>query len=143
MVMNKDRLDQLLEAYGAEPARWPEAERAAAMRMFAERPRGEALAAERRIDAMLDAWTADPASLSLRERIAAAAPGMRRARPVWRSPAFWLSGAGLAAAGVMGLMVGASLGEGHGRAASGDEDVVAAAFDSIAATATPADAETT
>jgi hypothetical protein len=143
-LMDNDRLDRLLAAYGADPARWPQGERAAAMRLFAERPRPEALAAASRIDGLLDAWVPASASLSLRERIAASAPRPRGEKSVWRSPMFWLSGAGLAAAGVMGLMVGVSLSEGHGRATTNDDgDVIAAVFDSAATSATLADAETT
>lgn len=38
-----ERLAQLLDAYGGEPARWPEAERESALQLIAADPRAEAL----------------------------------------------------------------------------------------------------
>ena len=63
-------------------------------------------ASARRLDEMLDVWTPDGASPALRERIAASAPVRRSFGP----RDLWISGVGLAAACVIGLMVGAGLG---------------------------------
>ena len=52
--MKQERLDQLIAAYGAEPARWPAKERADAEAMLGEGATG--LDAARALDAALDAW---------------------------------------------------------------------------------------
>ena len=115
MAMNQERFDLLIQAYGAEPARWPATEREAAARYLAEHPRAAApLAAARTLDAMLDAWAPQQATVALRERILASAPQAgsietHRARPGWRWRGLWLSGAGLAAACAAGAITGASL----------------------------------
>ena len=55
--MKLERLQTLLETYGADPQRWPEDERAPALQLLKSSPSAEALAAEqRRLDAALDAW---------------------------------------------------------------------------------------
>ena len=59
------------------------------------------------LNRLLDAYTVPAPSVALRERVLAAAP-KRRARAGF-DPFWWLSGAGLAAAGVAGLVVGATL----------------------------------
>ena len=61
---------------------------------------------DKHLDRLLDAYRTPAPSAALRERVLAAAPKPRRASfdPFW-----WASGAGLAAAGVAGLMFGATL----------------------------------
>jgi len=109
-VMNEDRLQRLIEAYGAAPARWPAEERAAAERYLADHPRALArLAAERALDEALDAWPAQVATFALRERIFASAPIARKGWAPASWPGLWLSGAGLAAACAAGAIVGATL----------------------------------
>src|SRR5262249_61702206 len=73
--MTLDRFAVLLDAYGADPARWPDTERAAARalldRSSEARARRDAAAA---LDALLDrAATVEPSS-ALAERILAQAP---------------------------------------------------------------------
>ena len=54
-LMNLDRLKSLLEAYGANPSRWPAEERDAAEAMIAASDQArEALAEASRLDALLD-----------------------------------------------------------------------------------------
>lgn len=55
--MNRERFEQLLDAYGADPKRWPSAERAAGEAFAAENANDVAdlLAAARALDATMDA----------------------------------------------------------------------------------------
>ena len=66
-----DRLAQLLDAYGGEPARWPEQERVAALQLIAASP--EAAAMQRsalELDGVLDLDVLpDVASSALRARV--------------------------------------------------------------------------
>ncbi len=82
--MTSERLRELLDAYGAAPARWPEAERAAASDLVAASASARSLSdAAAAIDRALDAATAAPASPELAARVLAGVPP-RRARP-WRA----------------------------------------------------------
>ncbi len=110
--MNLDRFRDILDAYGAEPARWPEAERAAAL-SFAEADAAARawLDEEVRFDRLLDAAPAAVPSAALAARIAAAAPEQRRS---WRArlaeiwgdlfpgQPLWKPAAGLAFAALIG-----------------------------------------
>jgi hypothetical protein len=110
--MTHERFEALAEAYGGEVPRWPaEARDAAALLMAAEPGFTQGvLARAGALDAALDAWRPAPASASLIDRIIAAAPSLRRPRWLgWLSPA--ALGAGLAAAGVAGVLVGVELSE--------------------------------
>jgi hypothetical protein len=54
-MVTLQRLDELLAAYGSDPANWPAAERPAAQALLARSPEiGARLDAERRLDAALD-----------------------------------------------------------------------------------------
>lgn len=98
--MTPERLKQILEAYGADPARWPADEREAAARLVrAERERDEA----RALDRALDAW-AVPAMRLDPLRLTARATQPRRPR----IHVAWPNLAGLAAAAVIGFVVGFS-----------------------------------
>lgn len=55
--MNLDRLTELLEAYGADPARWPESERPAALALLAATPAARGMQREM---AALDQLLAQP-----------------------------------------------------------------------------------
>jgi hypothetical protein len=110
--MTHERFEALAEAYGGDVARWPaEAREAAALLMAAEPGFTQAvLAPAGTLDAVLDAWRPAHASAGLIERIVAAAPSLRRPRWLgWLSPA--ALGAGLAAAGLAGVLVGVELSE--------------------------------
>lgn len=109
--MDEDRFERLLEAYGGDPARWPAAERALAMRYLAATSQAHRSRAEaRRLDQVLAAWALDEASPALVARIAAARPQPRAATRLSRRQ-LWLSGAGLAAACAVGVIAGAGLGQ--------------------------------
>ncbi|MDV6331922.1 hypothetical protein [Asticcacaulis sp. 201] len=57
--MNADRFQALIDAYGASPARWPEAERRAALDFLAGDPAAQARVDQARaLDDMLDCVTA-------------------------------------------------------------------------------------
>ena len=108
MTMRLDRFRELLDAYGAEPRRWPEAERASAEQFMAENAVARALADEARgLDAWLDAgWSPEMSELTV-ARVVRAAPSPRAIL----SRLGLASGVGWAAAAAAGLLVGLSLGE--------------------------------
>jgi hypothetical protein len=106
-VMDEDRFEAMLAAYGADAARWPEAERVLALRYLAATPSGHGLRAEAKVlDALLDRWRLDPPAADLERQVAASAPLAR----IFRPRTLWLSAAGLAAACVVGVLVGADVG---------------------------------
>lgn len=115
--MNAERFAVILDAYGADPRRWPEAERAAATACARDHGR-DALARARALDDLMEAHTAPAPSARVRARVLACAPRPPRASPrnVWARAVdwrrVWAPGAGLAAAGVAGAMFGAVLFEG-------------------------------
>jgi hypothetical protein len=88
------RFRALVEAYGAGPARWPAAERAAAQAFAAADPAlaAEVLRGEGRLDALLDACATAPVTSALRDRIVSDAPHSRAKGGASR----WWLGAGLA-----------------------------------------------
>jgi hypothetical protein len=96
--MTPERFEAMVAAYGAEPLRWPEEERQAAL-TFAGTERGiAALAVERRLDALLDGAETPRASRELVARVAGTP---------WRQRTGWgAQAATLAAAALLGLYVG-------------------------------------
>jgi hypothetical protein len=79
-----DRLGALLEAYGATPERWPDAERADAERLVQVSATARTLWEDAaQLDRLLDAVPAAPPSPDLAARVLAAAPRRRPTR-VWR-----------------------------------------------------------
>lgn len=125
--MDRERFQQMIEAYGAAPERWPAAERAEGLWFLAQTPDAARLIeAEQALDTQLDAWTLPPPALPLRSRITAAAQA-GRGRPTWRSKRVWLSGAGLAAACAAGIVAGVSFGGSGIGPLSGDRDAEALA----------------
>lgn len=122
--MDRTRFDYLLEAYGADLARWPQGERAAAA-AFADTAAGELapkLAQARALDAALDAaWGDEPDITLLRARI------MKQARPgvggVGRRVAWTL-----AACAIFGVLAGFG-GAQFAPAENGDESYFALAFE--------------
>lgn len=111
--MNAERLEQLIEAYGAAPRRWPEAERAAAERLLAERPElRAALQAAADLDHWLDLSPNPRASMALHDRVLASAVQAGRGRGAvlgLSRPLAWLAGAGMAAAACAGALSGMAL----------------------------------
>ena len=110
------RVREIVAAYGADVARWPAAERAAALAIIRDDPELSALLREaRRLDSMLDTFAPLLPAMKagdLAERVMAAAPqapAPRRLRetsvPFWRWFG-WPKLAGLAMAGLIGFTVG-------------------------------------
>lgn len=114
MTMNADRLIQLVEIYGADRRRWPDAEREAARALIASDAAGaeRLLFHARQTDAALDASPTPTVSAALRDRVIASAvaaglsPG--KARAAW-DRLLVLFGAGWAAAACAGVVAGATL----------------------------------
>jgi len=106
-MMDRQRFFAIVEAYGAEPRRWPLSERAAAVAFARADPEAARAPLEAgTLEALLDANVPPQPSASTRRRILDAAP--RRRRTVL-DLGWWISGAGLAAAGVAGVIFGTTL----------------------------------
>jgi len=115
-MMRMDRFRELLDAYGAEPRRWPASERAAAEALLAEKAEARELQARAsRVDALLE--RASPLSPPIVDaealigRITGSAQSQVLAfRPAGRRQgvSFALKVASLAAAAAIGLLVGAT-----------------------------------
>jgi hypothetical protein len=110
--MTRDRARALLAAYGADPGRWPAAERAAAERLAAADPVLAAeLAEAQAVDALLDALPAPAPSPALRVALKDIPDGARlgwsgRLSSLWPFGAPWRPAAGLVAAAVLGIFLG-------------------------------------
>lgn len=101
--MRPERFAALLDAYGAEPRRWPEGERQAALEYLmasrgARRLRDDAAA----LDGLLDAVPPARPSAGLRERVLANAPARRGGHTR-------LVAGALAASLLLGFVAGATL----------------------------------
>lgn len=108
--MNIERFRTLVEAYGADPARWPEAERAAAL-LFAEQSAEarEALQEAAAFDRLLDTAESQAATRALEDRILAT---FSERTVKQRAPWFtlrWIPAAAVACSLALGLAVGAAL----------------------------------
>ncbi|WP_395792943.1 hypothetical protein [Aquimonas sp.] len=80
--MNSERLQHLIDAYGADPARWPPAERAAlAAARPLSAPLAQALAEAAALDQALSGLPLPELPSSLAARVLAAAPQAARHRP--------------------------------------------------------------
>lgn len=104
--LTRDRFVALAAAYGADPRRWPAAERAAAEALLA-RDRADApavLTPEGRLDAWLDAYAVPAPSAALIDRILASAP---QPALLWSRARLWWSGLGLAGVSLAGALTGA------------------------------------
>jgi hypothetical protein len=98
-----ERFKSCAEAYGANPRRWPEADRPLHARLALTHEGTAILAEAERTDLFLDVWTAAPARAVLAERILDAAtepaPPRRRRGLAWSTAAF-------AASAVFGFVIG-------------------------------------
>lgn len=127
--MTAERFADLIAAYGADPARWPPAERTAAQ-AFAATPDGRAALAEAAaLDALLAAAPHQNPSAALHARVLSALPGARA--PLWRDlfelawpGALWRPAAALALSAAIGVAAGL-----WGSQAVGIEDGLTLAFD--------------
>lgn len=103
--MTPERFHQIVEAYGADPRRWPSQERSAAQ-AWAQLHRAQAdalLAGAADLDAWLAADKVDPPGLALQQRVIGAAP----VRPPATRRRLWWSGAAVAGVGLLGGVAGA------------------------------------
>ncbi len=74
--MTKERVAALIDAYGASPERWPEAERPQALALLAQSASARELLHEARsLDLLLNMAPVDLPSTALEDRIMAARPG--------------------------------------------------------------------
>ena len=104
--MTPERLTQLINAYGSDPRRWPEAERRAAEVLLLRSPDARKVqTAARALDDLLDTVTLAPAGGALRQRIQ---DGVSPSTSAWRFQSWWPQVAALAAAVVLGFLIGAS-----------------------------------
>ncbi len=119
--MNTELLQTFLDRHGADAARWPEHERAAAEHLIASDAEAQAIYEEaRRLDAALlrhsQAIRADDAAIGrIQARLSGALP--RQKQPFWRLPAVlldwqfapaWPRMAALACCAVLGFAIGIS-----------------------------------
>jgi hypothetical protein len=100
MVMTEAKFVELLAIYGADLARWPEAQRATASMMLETGPHRikDLWESERTFDRLLALEADGPASIGLETRILAHAPRPPRparsgTRTLWGSRAQWAAGA--------------------------------------------------
>ncbi len=112
MSMNEARMTAILAAYGAEPVRWPAAERESALAWLAAHGAGAAHVEARALDAALQLdGRAAPASDALTARVLQAIPGAGATVLPFAAAAgarSWNAGAiaALAACAVMGVVIG-------------------------------------
>ncbi|MFM0740491.1 hypothetical protein PQQ51_24895 [Paraburkholderia xenovorans] len=104
--MTPERFQQIVEAYGADPHRWPDGERIAAETWaLVHRAEADALLADA---AAIDDWLAAdkvaPPSLALQQRVVGSAPVRKPVAPRTR---LWWSGAAVAGVGLLGGFAGA------------------------------------
>jgi hypothetical protein len=134
-MITLSRFSELVEAYGADPDRWPLEDRLAALELMAHSAEARSLAHQAGdLDALLDVAplsvparaSADALAARIVERIASPniVPLARKAKANWG----WPNWTALAAAAVAGLIVGWSgLNIGAGYAAGPDPDPLAPA----------------
>lgn len=110
--MDLQRLSELLDAYGANPERWPVTERDAALALLASS--GEARTQQRMaamLDAELDLHPVTPPSTALRAAVIASIPQPRRGwvrslGDLWRELGGWqLAGPAFAASLALGALL--------------------------------------
>jgi len=113
--MTRERFKMLVEAYGADPRRWPEAEREAALRFVESDVEAQRILEEvRALDRIIDFADTAPVTPELRARILSAiAPRSQAARTSARLRAWapqtpqWIPLAAFAASLLLGLGAGA------------------------------------
>lgn len=105
--MTPERFRRLTEIYGAQPWRWPVAEREAALGYMRDRPaEAEAVLSEASaLDGVLSRYALPHPSAALREKIIASAPAALKF-PCWPAGLRWQF-AGLAGLGLAGALAGA------------------------------------
>ena len=120
--MTRERLQAIVAAYGADPRRWPDAERARAQALIAGNPDVQALLAqEAEANRILDALGPEIPSASLSARILSAFDATHRPVPrgmvqrirdaVWPGAPLWQPASALVFSLIVGIVVGAALPE--------------------------------
>jgi len=106
--MTPERFYRLVEAYGADPSRWPVELRSDAQELLARKGAEvlAALARARALDRTLSEHLVAAPDTALTQRIMASAPLPTTRTPVWSPIRWWLSGAGIVGVGVGGVAVG-------------------------------------
>jgi hypothetical protein len=104
--MTPERFAKLVEIYGAEPQRWPQAQRQAAIAFTEDHPEETATIVEtaRRLDGALDRYVVPGPSAKLIRMIIESAPSIQAAA---RRVRLWRQGASFAAVGLAGALTGA------------------------------------
>jgi len=105
--MTPERFAAILDAYGADPRRWPDAEREAARAMASAR--ADALAEADALDAWLDHAPRPVPSEALRQRVIAAVGAVGRRGRLWWDRLTVTVGVGWAAAACAGVVAGVGL----------------------------------
>ncbi|MEJ2120663.1 MAG: hypothetical protein P8Z76_08105 [Alphaproteobacteria bacterium] len=107
-----DRLSILLDAYGADRTRWPEAERAAAWALIEADDKARALYEDARaLDGLLNQASTIEPSPELKAEVLAAASRPRESwiEALWPFGAAWKPASALAAAVLLGIIAGVVL----------------------------------
>jgi hypothetical protein len=105
--MTPERLTELINAYGSDPRRWPEAERKEAEALLLRSPDARRVqAAARALDDLLDTVAPTPAGETLRRRIQ---DRVSPSAPVRQFQSWWPQVAALVAAVVLGFLIGATV----------------------------------
>jgi hypothetical protein len=109
-MMTIERFKGLVEAYGANPARWPEAERAVAEAFANATPEAQRLLAEAAaLDHVLAAAPTAPVTRELEMRVLDSFSS-RKTRRAWLPDLMpWTQAAALAASLVLGMFAGSAL----------------------------------
>jgi anti-sigma factor RsiW len=127
--MTFERFKELLDAFGADLGRWPEAERASARALIARAPEAEAALAEaRRLDALLDLYD-PPADRAAEARLHALLDAVSARVPVHAARVIWPRAAALAAMLLLGVATGIVASGLMPDAANGEGDVVRLVLD--------------
>jgi hypothetical protein len=111
--MDLDRFAALVDAYGASPDRWPEAERAAAVELMKASAEVRRLADEAdAIDRLLDQSETAPVSRALQDRILASLTQPPKARPRMLASVDigrWLPAGAVGCSLILGVIAGTQL----------------------------------
>lgn len=110
--ITRDRVRDLLAAYGADPGRWPAAERDAAERLLSEDPTlaaevADARAFDQLLDALPDPVPSPALRVVLKDIPDRSRPGLAASLAwLWPFGTPWRPAAGLVAAAVLGVVIG-------------------------------------
>jgi hypothetical protein len=104
--MTSERFAELVEIYGAEPRRWPQAQRQAAIAFTEDHPGETATILEtaRKLDEALARYVVPGPSTKLIRMVMESAPSIQAAA---RRVRLWRQGASFAAVGLAGALAGA------------------------------------